>query len=129
MRVAGTGQQDNAVIVCRCEGVAVGDVRAAIHQRGVRGVNAVKKMTRAGMGPCQGKTCAPLVEHILYQEAQVPPGTEKFVSRPPVRAVLMSALAAAADLFETPTGSVSGAVLWGRSKGAPTVSLDSDVDN
>lgn len=125
---AGTGLHNGHVIVCRCEGITVADVQSAIRQRKVRSINAVKKVTRAGMGPCQGHTCAPLIERVLEQEAQVPPGAEMYVARPPVRGVLMATLAAAADLFETPTGSVSAAVLWGRSEGEATVSLDSDPD-
>ena len=78
-------EDDNDLIVCRCEEVTTGEILAAIRD-GARSVNAVKKEARAGMGFCQGKTCGHLVRRILAQETglnigDVPPGTY----RPPVR--------------------------------------------
>jgi hypothetical protein len=54
----------------------------------------VKRLTRAGMGLCQGKTCSQLVMGILAREAgrdrsEVEPDT----TRPPVRAVPVRVLA------------------------------------
>ncbi|WP_270933492.1 FAD/NAD(P)-dependent oxidoreductase [Falsiroseomonas oryzae] len=49
---------DDAVILCRCENVTVGEVRAAIAlQDGVADVNRAKAATRCGMGRCQGRFC------------------------------------------------------------------------
>ncbi len=55
------------VLVCRCEEVTVGDIRAAI-RAGATDVTQVKLRTRAGMGLCQGRTCEFLVQQILAQE-------------------------------------------------------------
>ena len=55
------------VLVCRCEEVTVGDIRAAI-RAGATDVTQVKLRTRAGMGLCQGRTCEFLVQQILPQE-------------------------------------------------------------
>ena len=45
------------VIVCRCEDVTAGRVRAAV-VAGARSLASVKRATRAGMGRCQGRMCA-----------------------------------------------------------------------
>ena len=56
-----------AQIVCRCETVTEGQVLEAI-RRGARTVSAVKMMTRAGTGRCQGGFCCPRVAEILARE-------------------------------------------------------------
>ncbi len=57
-------------IVCRCERVTVGEIRALIRS-GVRDMNHIKAVTRAGMGACGGKTCSNLIKR-LFQEEGVP---------------------------------------------------------
>ena len=50
---------DDAVVVCRCEGNSVGDLRAAIRADfGPTEVNRLKAITRCGMGRCPGRFCA-----------------------------------------------------------------------
>ncbi|WP_129791779.1 NAD(P)/FAD-dependent oxidoreductase [Sphingosinicella sp. CPCC 101087] len=46
---------DDQTILCRCEDVTYGSVRAALGTCG--SANAVKLLTRCGMGPCQGRNC------------------------------------------------------------------------
>jgi thioredoxin reductase len=46
-------------VVCRCEEVTAGAVRAAAAQYGAGDLRSVKLLTRAGMGWCQGRVCAP----------------------------------------------------------------------
>lgn len=58
---------DDDILVCRCEEVTAGEIRAAI-RAGARDVTQVKLRTRAGMGLCQGRTCELLVQQILSQE-------------------------------------------------------------
>jgi NADPH-dependent 2,4-dienoyl-CoA reductase/sulfur reductase-like enzyme/Fe-S-cluster-containing hydrogenase component 2 len=60
---------DDAVI-CRCERVLAGELRRLIRD-GVRDINELKAVTRAGMGSCGAKTCTPLV-HRLFREEGVP---------------------------------------------------------
>ncbi|MBQ7544714.1 MAG: NAD(P)/FAD-dependent oxidoreductase [Synergistaceae bacterium] len=60
-----------AQIVCRCETVTEGQVLEAI-RRGARTVTAVKMMTRAGTGRCQGGFCCPRVAEILSRELGLP---------------------------------------------------------
>ena len=54
-------------IVCRCERVRVGEIRALIRS-GVRDMNAIKAVTRAGMGACGGKTCTNLIKRLFREE-------------------------------------------------------------
>ncbi len=63
-------RMDDETIICRCERVKVGEIRALI-QRGVRDMNEIKAVTRAGMGSCGGKTCSPLILR-LFREEGVP---------------------------------------------------------
>jgi Fe-S-cluster-containing hydrogenase component 2/bacterioferritin-associated ferredoxin len=57
-------------MVCRCERVRVGEIRALIRS-GVRDLNAIKAVTRAGMGACGGKACTNLIRR-LFKEEGVP---------------------------------------------------------
>ncbi|HQE92857.1 MAG TPA: FAD-dependent oxidoreductase [Anaerolineae bacterium] len=57
-------------IVCRCERVTADEIRTLIRQ-GYRDVNAIKAVTRAGMGACGGKTCSALILR-LFREEGVP---------------------------------------------------------
>lgn len=72
-------------LVCRCEEVTVADVRRVIRE-GASTVDGVKRMTRAGKGLCQGRTCRYLIERILSEELGRSPETMGYPSiRPPVR--------------------------------------------
>ncbi len=61
-----TPPPDEAV-VCRCERVTAGEIRAAIRE-GTRDLNQLKALTRAGMGACGAKTCRPLIFRIFREE-------------------------------------------------------------
>jgi NADPH-dependent 2,4-dienoyl-CoA reductase/sulfur reductase-like enzyme len=57
-------------MVCRCEGITVGELRASIRAEfGPTEVNRLKAITRCGMGRCQGRFCglpgAELIAHAL----------------------------------------------------------------
>ena len=54
-------------IVCRCERVTVGEIRAAVRE-GVRDINQLKALTRAGMGACGAKTCRPMIWRVFQEE-------------------------------------------------------------
>ncbi len=61
---------DDDEIVCRCERVTAGELRALI-RRGYRDLNEIKAVTRAGMGACGAKTCTNLILR-LFREEGVP---------------------------------------------------------
>ncbi|MGW3171405.1 FAD-dependent oxidoreductase [Streptomyces sp. NPDC001153] len=48
-------------VVCRCEEVTAGQVRTAAGRLGAGDLRTAKLLTRAGMGWCQGRVCAPAV--------------------------------------------------------------------
>jgi sarcosine oxidase subunit alpha len=54
-------------IICRCERVTAGEIRALI-RAGVRDMNHIKAVTRAGMGACGGKTCTNLIKRLFREE-------------------------------------------------------------
>ena len=57
---------DDAV-VCRCERITAGEIKTAI-RKGVRDMNQLKALTRAGMGACGSKTCRPMIWRIFEEE-------------------------------------------------------------
>lgn len=74
--------------ICRCEEITEQEIRDAIKKFNLGTVDAVKRLTRAGMGLCQGRTCTPLLTRIIAEE------TNKKVNellplskRPPVRPI------------------------------------------
>lgn len=79
-------------VVCRCERVTAGEIRAHI-RAGVRDLNELKALTRAGMGACGGKTCPTLIRR-LFREEGVPPGEiTDLTQRPLVMEVTLGAFA------------------------------------
>ena len=54
-------------VICRCERVTVGEIRALI-RAGIRDMNHIKGVTRAGMGACGGKTCTNLIKRLFREE-------------------------------------------------------------
>ena len=60
-------------IVCRCETVSEGEIRAATRRNPPAwDVDGVKRRTRSGMGRCQGGFCGPYVMKLLAEELGVP---------------------------------------------------------
>jgi len=85
--------RSNDVLVCRCEDVNVREIKDAI-RLGIQTIDGVKRLTRAGMGMCQGRTCRRLVEQLIAEETKrkiekMPPPTK----RPPVRPVEIGVIA------------------------------------
>ena len=70
---------DDAMI-CLCERVTVAEVRALI-RKGIKDLNQIKAITRAGMGPCGAKTCEVLIKSLLREEgipvSDVVPNTKR----------------------------------------------------
>jgi NADPH-dependent 2,4-dienoyl-CoA reductase/sulfur reductase-like enzyme len=62
----------DATVVCRCEEVSAGDVRAAIGELGADDARTVKLLTRAGMGWCQGRMCGEAVARLVATTRGVP---------------------------------------------------------
>jgi len=58
-------------IICRCEEVTEEEIIEAIKD-GASDLDAIKRMTRAGMGLCQGRTCSRLIENIIHKITGTP---------------------------------------------------------
>ncbi len=55
------------VIICRCNEVTQKDIEDLIDQ-GITDIEEIKRLLRVGMGPCQGRTCLPLVMGIIARK-------------------------------------------------------------
>jgi len=78
-------------IVCRCEDVLLSDIRRLLDS-GLTTFDEIKKFSRCGMGPCQGRTCRPLVlaEIARYRGIRVQ-DLEPGRFRPPAKSIPISA--------------------------------------
>ena len=84
---------DDDTVVCRCEEVTAGQIRAAVN-KGHDDSNQVKFLARCGMGPCQGRQCANAVAHITAAASNQPiQQMEQYRGRPPVTPLTLGQLA------------------------------------
>lgn len=80
-------------IVCRCEDITESEILEAIAQ-GATTADEVKRLTRAGMGHCQGRTCRRLVNQMLARALrQKPEGQRPITQRAPLQPLTIKALA------------------------------------
>lgn len=90
---------DNSTVVCRCEGVTREAVEESMAAQVSVELDAVKRLSRAGMGQCQGKLCFPTILGLLSRELSAERWkAQDFSARPPLKPISMQALA---DLAET----------------------------
>jgi sarcosine oxidase, subunit alpha len=68
-------------IVCRCERVTAGEIRRWI-RKGIRDLNQIKAITRAGMGACGSKTCGDLILRLCKEEGVPPEDITLHTTRP-----------------------------------------------
>lgn len=59
-------------IVCRCEEITAGELRNTISINRNVDVNELKKITRAGMGFCQGRSCGATIAALVALEKNIP---------------------------------------------------------
>lgn len=88
-------------VVCRCEDVTRDEIETAI-AAGAREVNQVKAFTRAGMGPCQGRTCGDAVAELVALHVGSREAAGQFTARPPFRPVDTAALIGTFDYADIP---------------------------
>ncbi len=84
---------DENTIICRCSDVTLKQIRELIAE-GYVTYDEIKRITRSGMGPCQGKTCG----QMIMREIAVATGQNlkdiKFqTTRPPVVGVKLGLIA------------------------------------
>jgi len=89
--------KDADTMICRCEDISREKILACIAD-GYETLDEIKCVTRAGMGPCQGRTCRNLIASELSRVYSVPVEEVLMTTfRPPVKPVSLGALA---DAFE-----------------------------
>ncbi|SHJ41674.1 BFD-like [2Fe-2S] binding domain-containing protein [Dethiosulfatibacter aminovorans DSM 17477] len=85
--------KDENVIVCRCSDVTMKELRDLIDE-GYHTFEEIKRITRIGMGPCQGKTCGQIVLRELSKATGKPVSELKFqTNRPPIVGVKLNLIA------------------------------------
>ena len=89
--------KDAETMICRCEDISRERILSCIAD-GYKTIDEIKRVTRAGMGPCQGRTCRNLIAAELSRIYGIP--MEDILMpefRPPVKPISMGALA---DAYE-----------------------------
>ncbi len=79
-------------VICRCEETTAGDLLKAIQMKHLN-LNAIKKRTRLGMGPCQGKTCEAITVEMGLRAGVPLSELESLTVRPPITPIPMSVMA------------------------------------
>ena len=85
------GLAEPETTVCRCEAVAAGEIAQAVAT--APEISSVKALTRAGMGPCQGRMCGRHIASMIARErgvsiGEVAPATPRMPVRPtPIAAI------------------------------------------
>jgi thioredoxin reductase/bacterioferritin-associated ferredoxin len=90
-------------IVCRCEEITLGQIKEALAEgafaEDATDMRGVKRTTRMGMGPCQGRMCTPAIQEIIAREKKLlPERIGPLNPRPPVKPVPLKALAEHRDM-------------------------------
>ena len=86
------------IILCRCEDVTKEQIRECIEVMGCRTIDEIKRITRAGMGPCQGRTCRMMIAQELANYYHIPMEEVLMTTfRPPTKPIEMGILA---DAYE-----------------------------
>jgi glycine/D-amino acid oxidase-like deaminating enzyme len=80
--------------ICRCEGITRATLERVAQERDVKDVSTLKRLTRAGMGRCQGRYCAPWLHEIIGDRAPLSE-LALFAPQAPLRPVPVASLAAA----------------------------------
>ncbi|MEG6615542.1 (2Fe-2S)-binding protein [Peptococcaceae bacterium 1198_IL3148] len=84
-------------IVCRCEDITLEEIRAYLKQ-GITDLEMLKRLLRVGMGPCQGRTCTPIIiREIAAATGKPVEDIMPTTFRPPTTPVKLGVLAAGGE--------------------------------
>lgn len=79
--------------ICRCSDITLEDINNLLAQ-GITEIEEIKRFTRLGMGPCQGRTCMQLITRIMANATNVSQDNIKtHTARPPVSGVTLNQIA------------------------------------
>lgn len=93
---------DSDTIVCRCEEVTVADLLSHI-RAGSSDVNALKALTRAGMGNCQGRNCQRQVAALIGKAVgRRVSDVGRFTARAPIKPLPVGLVAQELSVHEPP---------------------------
>lgn len=85
------------IIICRCEDVSLADIHDAL-EMGYTDFESIKRILRVGMGPCQGQTCAQLIQREIAKYKNVhPEKVEIHRTRPLTSGVVLKDIAESQD--------------------------------
>ncbi len=85
-------QVPDSAIVCRCECISAGELRAVVKEKGAKESNRAKAFSRVGMGRCQGRYCGNAAAEIIAAVAEVPvESVGRLRGQAPVKPIPMSA--------------------------------------
>jgi len=91
--------KDAETMICRCEDITREQILDCIAE-GYKTLDEIKRVTRAGMGPCQGRTCRNLIANELSRAYGVPMEEVLMTTfRQPAKPIDLGALADAYDDF------------------------------
>lgn len=89
-----SGASDD-MIVCRCEQVTLGELKASFVDV-PKHIGTVKRATRLGMGRCQGRYCGPAAVRLLAETTECPvEDFSYFAPRVPIKPVAIAAVVGA----------------------------------
>lgn len=91
----------DATIVCRCEDIRAGELRAAI-AAGAQEINALKAATRCGMGACSGRVCGETAAALLECSGFSRERIGQLTARAPLRPLPLAALTGSFDYDDIP---------------------------
>jgi len=85
--------ENTEIMICRCEDITRQQILDCIAD-GYKTIDEIKRVTRAGMGPCQGRTCRQLIAMELSRAYGVPMEDVLMPTfRPPTKPMSLGALA------------------------------------
>ena len=91
---------DKDIIICRCEDLTRAEVRKLV-EAGYTSVEEIKRISRCGMGPCQGRTCHQLlVREIAELTGKSPGEIAPAKARPPINGIKLGTLLSGGESYD-----------------------------
>jgi bacterioferritin-associated ferredoxin len=93
----GVAVLSDKTIICRCEDLTVEEIREWI-DRGYGTIEEIKRVSRIGMGSCQGRTCRRhLINELARAAGKGPEEIDLSTFRPPTKPISFESIAGADD--------------------------------
>lgn len=85
-----------STLICRCEERSMSEIGEGFAQ-GSQALGAVKRLTRAGMGRCQGRYCGPVLAALSADQENVLGEAAFWAPRPPIKPIAIADIVAGDD--------------------------------